>query len=74
MSSKALNNMTQDELEMLIQKIVMDKLTEWIPVVQSHPLTDEEWEMFVNVIPSTPATRPTLLLQQERNQWYKPTS
>lgn len=74
MSSKALNNMTQNELEMLIQKIVMDKLIEWMPVVQSHPLTDEEWEMFENVIPSTPATRPTLLLQQERDQWYKPTS
>lgn len=74
MSSKALNNMSQDELEMLIQKIVTDKLAEWIPVIPSHPLTDEEWNAFVDVIPSTPSTRPTVLLQQERDQWYKPTS
>jgi len=72
--TNVLENMSQDELETLIQKIVADKLAEWIPVIQSHPLSDEEWEAFLDVIPSTPSTRPTVLLQQERDQWYKPTS
>lgn len=72
--TNVLENMSQDELEMLIQKIVADKLAEWIPVIQSHPLSDKEWEAFLDVIPSTPSTRPTVLLQQERDQWYKPTS
>lgn len=72
--ANAFVNMTQDELETLIKKIVTDKLAEWIPIIPSHPLTDEEWEAFLDVIPSTPSTRPTVLLQQERDQWYKPTS
>jgi hypothetical protein len=72
--ANTLVNMSQDELETLIQKIVTDKLAEWIPIAQAHSLTDEEWESFLDVIPSIPSTRPTVLLQQERDQWYKPTS
>ena len=72
--SKPIHEMTEDELEKLILKIVSDKIAELIPYSVPISLSDAEWESFMQVIPSTPSTRPTVLLQQERDQWYKPTS
>ena len=69
---KPLNDMTHEELEALIETIVSKKISEFV-IASPHSLTDDEWEDFIQVIPSTPSTRPTLLLQQERDQWYKPT-
>jgi hypothetical protein len=69
---KPLHDMTHEELETLIETILSKKMANF--VASPTPLTDEAWEMFMQVIPSTPSTRPSVLLQQERDQWYKPTS